>query len=351
MKLGARDFLTKPVDPELLLELVRRTVGGEVRAAPGDEVLRQINAGPSRAKLVGRSRALVEVCAQTLRVAPTASTVLILGESGTGKELVAEALHRHGPRRDGPFIVVNMAAIPESLVESELFGHVKGAFTHAIAERVGRFGAAQSGTLFIDEVGDFPLHLQAKLLRALETRTVCPVGSSVEVPVDVRFVAATSRSLVKMRKEGTFREELYYRLNVIPIHVPPLRERRQDVPLLARHFLDSFAAAAGRKAPRLAPELLRELEELDWPGNVRQLRNCVERMSVLARTDVLTTNDLPPDVRESDDVVTGTGARLESLKRSAIMQALAQFDGNRTRAAGFLGISVRTLQRKLRDWG
>jgi DNA-binding NtrC family response regulator len=245
-----------------------------------------------------------------------------------------------------------MAAIPEALVESELFGHVKGAFTHAVTDRVGRFEAADGGTLFIDEIGDFPLAMQAKLLRVLETRTLSPVGSNRAVPVNVRVVAATSRPLLKMTQAGEFREDLYYRLNVIAVALPPLRERRPDIPLLVQHFLGEFAAAAGRKPPRVAPELLQQLEALDWPGTVRQLRNCLERMSVLSRGEVLTPADLPPDLREPAEVeVSAAGARLESVKRSTILKALDQFDGNRTRAAEFLGISVRTLQRKLRDWG
>lgn len=349
MKLGAQDFLSKPVDPIKLLELIRRLLG-EADEARGPEAARRINDGLGAEKIVGRSRAWVEVCEQTLRAARTQSTVLILGESGTGKELIAEALHRNSTRRDGPFTVVNMAAIPEPLVESELFGHVKGAFTSAVASRVGRFEAARGGTLFIDEIGDFPLAMQAKLLRVLESRKITPVGTDREVPVDVRIVAATSRPLTRMLHSGEFREDLYYRLNVIAIHLPPLRDRRQDIPLLAYHFLAEFARAADRQPLRLSPELLHDLQVFDWPGNVRQLRNCLERMSVLTQKDVLTPDDLPPDVRDTDPAEPA-GSRMESLKRSAILQAIDQFGGNRTRAAEFLGISVRTLQRKLRDWG
>lgn len=352
MKLGAADFLTKPVDPVKLIESVRHLLN-EPEPGSGSEIMRRINEGLAPARIVGRSRAILDVCEQTLRAAQSSSTVLIAGESGTGKELIAEALHRHSDRRDGPFVVVNMAAIPEALVESELFGHVKGAFTTAIAARVGRFEAARGGTLFIDEIGDFPLPMQAKLLRVLETRRISAVGSDRDVQVDVRIVAATSRPLAKMVQTGEFRTDLYYRLNVIAIQLPPLSQRRQDIPALAQHFLAEFARQAGRLSVRVAPDLMRALESFNWPGNVRQLRNCLECMSVLARGEVLTLADLPPDFKESDEHAeqVAAGSRMESLKRSAILQAIEQFGGNRTRAAEFLGISVRTLQRKLREWG
>jgi DNA-binding NtrC family response regulator len=352
MKLGATDFLMKPVDPEQLLSLIKLTLEHD-ESPDGERAPPLLVDSHGESRIVGKSVALANVCQQALRAAQAQSTVLILGESGTGKELFAEAIHQNSPRKDGPFVTVNMAAIPDTLVESELFGHVRGAFTTAVASRVGRFEAANGGTLFIDEVGDFPLALQAKLLRVLENRTVTPVGGEREIAIDVRVVAATSRPLAQMRLEGQFRQDLYYRLNVILLHLPPLRERRQDIPLLARHFLSQFAVATSRKAPTLSAELVRELERLPWPGNVRQLRNCLEQMFVLATGDVLTVADLPAEVR--DEATSDTGelgaAGLESLKRSAILQALRQFDGNRTRAADFLGISVRTLQRKLRDWG
>jgi DNA-binding NtrC family response regulator len=346
MKLGASDFLTKPVDPEQLLSLVNNLLSQrETLPIPASSV-----AGFD--KIIGRSQAMTQICEQTARAARTESTVLILGESGTGKELIAEAIHKNSPRAGGPFVVVNIAAIPESLVESELFGHVKGAFTNAIASRIGRFEAAHGGTLFIDEIGDFPLHLQPKLLRVLEGRTITPVGGSLEQSVDVRVVAATSRPLVKMKSEGQFREDLYYRLNVISISLPPLRERRQDIPLLVRHFLGKFAALNRTRPLSVAADLMTELENLPWPGNIRQLRNTLERMTVMARDETLTIDDLPADVHEMAAGGAATlDAPLESIKRAAMVRALEQFDGNRTRAAEFLGISVRTLQRKLRDWG
>jgi len=352
MKLGAADFLTKPVDPVQLLGLIHRLLGPAPAGGEAATIMDRFNAPLGEAPIIGQAPALVEVCAQTLRAAASASTVLILGESGTGKELIAQALHLHSPRRDGPFTVINMAAIPEALVESELFGHVKGAFTTALTSRAGRFETARGGTLFIDEIGDFPLPLQAKLLRVLEARRLTPLGSDTEVPTDVRVVAASSRPLSRMVQTGAFREDLYYRLNVIGLQLPPLRQRRQDIPLLTQHFLAQLATATGRQPPRVVPELLRELEAGDWPGNVRQLRNCLERMFVLASGETLTPADLPADWPGSaapDDL--GGGARLEAMKRTAMLEAIAQFGGNRTRAAEFLGISVRTLQRKLKDWG
>ncbi|MDX1948596.1 MAG: sigma-54 dependent transcriptional regulator [Pirellulaceae bacterium] len=353
MKLGAADFLTKPVDPDQLLSLVNSLLGRGDSASQSAAVGNLLVDERGESRIVGSSQALVAVCEQARRAAQTQSTVLILGESGTGKELFSEAIHANSPRREGPFVTVNMAAIPETLVESELFGHVRGAFTSAVANRTGRFEAAHGGTLFIDEIGDFPLSLQAKLLRALENRTVTPVGGDREVACDVRVVAATSRPLSRMRQLGQFREDLYYRLNVISLQLPPLRERRQDVPLLARHFLAEFASRSGRKPLALSPDLARELERLPWPGNVRQLRNCLEQMHALVKGELLTLADLPADLRQDsgeEEAQVGS-ADLEAIKRTAILQALRQFDGNRTRAADFLGISVRTLQRKLRDWG
>lgn len=346
MKLGASDFLTKPVDPEQLLSLVNSLV------ADHDTLSQTPSLGEGFDKIIGRSHVMAQICEQTARAARTDSTVLILGESGTGKELIAEAIHKSSPRAAGPFVVVNIAAIPDALVESELFGHVKGAFTNAIASRVGRFESAHCGTLFIDEIGDLPLNLQAKLLRVLESRVITPVGGNLDQAIDVRVVAATSRPLIKMKNEGQFREDLFYRLNVISITLPPLRDRRQDIPLLTRHFLSKFAVLNRTRPLAVSADLMRELESLPWPGNVRQLRNTLERMTVMAHGDTLTLDDLPPDVREPhEETVVTLDAPLAAIKRAAMLRALEQFDGNRTRAAEFLGISVRTLQRKLREWG
>jgi DNA-binding NtrC family response regulator len=355
MKLGAEDYLTKPVNPDELLILIARCIEYHRK----DETIRQLQERLDERlgfeKMVGSSRAILDVFEQARMAAQADCTVLVTGESGTGKELVAEALHQNSPRKNGPFMTVNMAAVPEHLVESELFGHVKGAFTGALAARTGRFEAAHTGTLFIDEIGDFALSSQAKLLRVLENHTITPVGSNDDKQVDVRAIAATSRRLEEMVKSGAFREDLYYRLNVVTIHLPALRERPEDIPLLAMHFLKAFAAAHGKPNLEIAPDLMEFLEGFAWPGNVRQLRNAMENMVVLSRGDRLTPENLPASL-EADALVEGTAAApppksLVALQRAAVEKALADCQGHRTRAAESLGISVRTLQRKLKAWG
>ncbi len=305
--------------------------------------------------LVGASQPMHQVFEQIRRVAESDAIVLLVGESGTGKELAARAVHRNSPRRAGPFSAVNMAAVPDTLVESELFGHVKGSFTGATTDRHGRFKAADGGTLFIDEIGDLRLTSQAKLLRVLESRSITPVGGNGSETVDVRVVAATNKGLERMVAAGDFREDLYYRLNVVMIPLPPLRERRDDVPLLVRHFLAELAETYHRIPPALDRDLEQYLVTYDWPGNVRQLRNCIESMMVLADSDRLTLDDLPAMAREKPALDEPwpdlpSDMTLEELEQAAIRQALRRFDDNRTRAARSLGISVRTLQRKLKRW-
>ena len=341
IKLGADDFLLKPVDPVALLELVKRLLQRRKPGLVAPET-------PSLAAIIGKSLAVEEIRQNIRRAATTNSTVLIMGESGTGKELVARAIHASSPRSAGPLIVINMAAVPETLVESELFGHSKGAFTSAVQTRVGRFEQANHGTLFIDEIGDFPLHMQPKLLRVVEDGLVSPLGSEMETHVDVRLVAATSRPLQKLVRNGEFREDLYYRLNVIAIDLPPLRNRREDIRPLVEHFLKQLSANPAIVTHQVAPDLMQRLESLPWPGNIRQLRNCLERMCVMSQSEELTIADLPNDVAEETPVAAGD---LRTMERSAIIETLRRFDGNRTRAAEALGISVRTLQRRLRDWG
>jgi DNA-binding NtrC family response regulator len=341
IKLGADDFLLKPVDPVALLEQVKRLLQRRKPNLVTPD-------SPSLAAIVGQSPAVASIRQNIRRAGATNSTVLIMGESGTGKELVARAIHASSPRADGPLIVINMAAVPETLVESELFGHSKGAFTSAMQQRMGRFEQANHGTLFIDEIGDFPLHMQPKLLRVVEDGLVSPLGSEVEIHVDVRLVAATSRPLAKLVRNGEFREDLYYRLNVIAIELPPLRQRREDIALLVQHFLEQLAANPTIAARTVSPDLMLRLESLPWPGNIRQLRNCLERMCVMSQTEELTLNDLPTDIAEEAPVAAGD---LRTLERSAIIDTLRRFAGNRTRTAEALGISVRTLQRRLREWG
>jgi DNA-binding NtrC family response regulator len=356
MKLGAQDYLTKPVDPSELLAIVERTM----QASPPD--LEQAEGRPEAScgfeKIIGRSPQMLEVFDRIRRAAETDSLVLIQGESGTGKELVAEAIHRHSRRSEGPFVTVNMAAIPGGLVESELFGHVRGSFTGAAADRVGRFEAADCGTLFIDEIGEFELTAQAKLLRVLETLTVTPVGSNDDRCVDVRIVAATSRDLHGLIARSAFREDLYYRLNVVTIDLPPLRERRPDIPLLMDHFLSQSCAASNKPKLSITSELAEFLNTFHWPGNIRQLRNAVESMVVLARGGVLAMRDLPRHLLlaggQADEPGSAAAAQptgtLERLERAAVVQMLERCQGNRTRAAEALGISLRTLQRRLKAW-
>jgi len=346
MKLGARDYLTKPASPEALLNLVRRICDEHQieTAAP--------IADGGFTRLIGQSVALTEVVERARRAAQADSPVLILGESGTGKELLAEAIHRSSRRAQGPFIAVNMAAIPEGLVESELFGHVKGAFTGATSDRIGRFESAERGTIFIDEIGDFKLSAQASLLRVLETRKVTPVGGSDERGVDARVVAATSRRLPDRVAEGKFRDDLFYRLNVLTLQIPPLRERREDIGPLLEHYVRDLSQDGGRPAPQVSAELVEFAMTYPWPGNVRQLRNAVQSMLVMSAAEVLTINDLPDDLSQlagSENIPPAVGT-LDEIERSAVLAALEEQHGNRTRAAASLGISVRTLQRKLKSW-
>lgn len=349
MKSGARDYLTKPVDPKRLLELVHKYCVVSRTAATASS-RRTVARGGKR--LIGESPIMHRVAEQIERAARTDSTVLILGESGSGKELVAEAIHTGGRRSNNPFVVVNMAAIPETLVESELFGHVRGAFTGATTDRIGRFEQAQGGTLFIDEIGDFPIGSQAKLLRALETRQISPIGSNDLRPVDVRVVAATSRDLATLMQEGKFREDLYYRLHVVAIGLPPLRQRREDIAELTEYFLEEISQRLQRQRPRLHNDLRFYLENYEWPGNVRELRNCVESMLVLYDVPVLTLEHLPSTLTHSGDVAHADGdeATLLSVEKNVILQTLDRCHGNRTHAAAALGISVRTLQRRLKEW-
>src|SRR4051812_36309582 len=355
MKAGAYDYITKPVDADELIVVIRRALEGMQKDKELDSLRRRLDQKFGLDQIIGQSKQMKDVFAKIQRASQVDSTVLILGETGTGKELVAQALHHNSPRKKGPFVAVNCAAVPATLVESELFGHVRGAFTGATDRRVGRFEQADGGTLFIDEIGDFELGLQAKLLRVLETLTLTPVGGYEDKKVNVRVLAATSRDIRKMVAEGTFREDLYYRLNVIPIVLPPLRERPDDIPMLVEHFLKEIAASKGTPPRRISPEVMRRFQSYRWQGNVRELRNVLEQMMVLAEGEFLTERDLPDQIAESSDNLPSpreipVSLTMEELERLAITKALDQFKGNRTHAANRLGISVRTLQRKLRQY-
>ena len=355
IKAGAFDYITKPVNPVEIVLLIKRAIEGLQKDKEIDNLRRRLDQKFGVDQIVGQSKLMKDVFARIQRAAPVDSTVLILGESGTGKELVAQALHQNSPRKKGPFVPINVAAVPATLVESELFGHVRGAFTGATDKRMGRFEQADGGTLFIDEIGDFELGLQAKLLRVLETMTLTPVGGHEDRKVNVRVLAATSRDIRKMVQEGMFREDLYYRLNVIPIVLPPLRDRPDDIPILVEHFLRDIATSKGTPPRRISPEVMRRFQSYRWQGNVRELRNVLEQMMVLAEGEVLTERDLPDQIAESAQVAPNpseipTGLTMDELEKLAITKALDQCAGNRTHAANRLGISVRTLQRKLQQY-
>src|SRR5215213_7866027 len=338
IKSGAYDYVTKPVNPDELILLIRRAIETTQKDKEIDNLRRRLDQRFGLDQIVGQSKQMKDVFAKVQRAAPVDSTVLILGESGTGKELVAQALHHNSLRKKGPFVAVNCAAVPATLVESELFGHVRGAFTGATDRRMGRFEQADGGTLFIDEIGDFELGLQAKLLRVLETLQVTPVGGAEDRKVNVRVLAATSRDIKTMLKEGKFREDLYYRLNVITITLPPLRERTDDIPILCEHFLKDICEQKHTSKKRISPEVMRRFIAYRWPGNVRELRNTLESMMVLADGEMLTENDLPERITMEaiPQVATGaipSGLTMEQLERLAITKTLQECGGNRTHAA------------------
>lgn len=359
MREGAFHYVTKPINPTVLLKLVEDVVERRKLRSEVEHLRRRVNERYGIEHIIGRSRSMLDVFDVIRHVAPTRATVLVTGESGTGKELVARAIHQLSPRRDRPFIAFNCAALPANLIESELFGHEKGAFTGAANRRQGLIGAADGGTLFIDEIAELEIGLQAKMLRALEERAYTPLGSTREVKVDVRFVAATNRDLPQLVKEGKFREDLYYRLKVVQVKLPPLRERREDIPLLARHFLEAAIHEHGLKALEFDSNAVRALQNYDWPGNVRELKNSIESAAVLARGSTITTDSLPGSVPAATTAPTPStepgslfhvGMRMDEMEKGAILATLEVTEGNRTKAARMLGISLRTLQRKLKEY-
>jgi two-component system response regulator PilR (NtrC family) len=361
MKLGAYDYITKPFK----LEEIRLTVDKALeRKRLHDEnvaLKRQLRKHQGFENFIGRSRTMLEVFDTIRKTADSTSTVMITGESGTGKELAALAVHNESPRRNGPFVSVNCGAIPEGLMESELFGHVKGAFTGAVANSPGLFSAADGGTLFLDEVTEVPHTVQVKLLRAIQERQVRRVGDTRDMKVDVRLVAASNRDLTRAVAEGLLREDLFYRLNVIPIHLPALRERREEIPLLVAHFIDKIGRATGKAVHGVSPEALAVLEAYHWPGNVRELENVIERAIVLGNGGLITPDSFPPNLvhpSEGPEIpldVPDDGLNLEGmidrLERQYIQQALHRTGGNQTRAAALLGLSFRQLRYKVRKHG
>ena len=365
MKAGAWDYLTKPTDNDELLAVVQKAAE-HVRLARENRDLKKQIGQLRETRLIGDSPAMRKVTDLVEQVGPSEANVLILGESGTGKELVAQLLHEHSLRKDGPLVKVNCAALPETLLESELFGYVRGAFTGATQDKPGRFQLAAGGTLFLDEIGELPMTLQAKILRALQERIVEPLGSVTPASVDVRFIAATNRDLPAMIAAGQFREDLYYRLNVLEIRIPPLRERAEDIPLLVDYLLAKLCRKNNRPVRTVSREFLDALARHEWRGNVRELENVLERSLILCRGDMLDVRDLPehllsphrPGSAPNQTAPSGAMSQgslpenpLEAAERRALEETLRRHAGHRERTAEALGISRRTLQYRLKKYG
>jgi len=361
MKLGAEDYVPKPFDNDEIRLVVRRALERTELARENRMLRARLERELGWGNLIGAGPAMRRVFATIQKVAETDLTVLIRGESGTGKELVAQALHQHSARKQGPFVAVNCAAISRELVESELFGHEKGAFTGAEARRVGRFESADGGTIFLDEIGDMLPETQAKVLRVLQERSFERVGGSKTIQVDVRVVAATHRDLERDVREGRFRQDLYYRLQVLELDMPPLRERREDVPALAARFLEQLAERHGRTARRLAPDALGALSRYAWPGNVRELRNVVERAAVLAPNEEIRAEDLsfpaaragaePAAEAEGQPFADAKRTAVEQFERAFLLRALRENEGNISRTAEAIGMVRQSLQQKIRELG
>jgi DNA-binding NtrC family response regulator len=364
-ELGAYWFLEKPIQPSVLRVLLERAIAHARLAEETQRLQRQLSQSGTMGQMAGTSARMRQIFSLVEQVAPSKAAVLITGESGTGKELVARALHSLSPRANGPFVALNCAAMPEALIESELFGHEKGAFTGAVERRAGCFELAQGGTLLLDEIGDMPLNTQAKLLRVLEDSRVRRLGGRTEMVVDVRVVASTNKNLPEAIRQSQFREDLYYRLNVFEIQLPPLRDRMDDVPVVARVLLEELNRKHGTQVTEIAPEAMELLRQHRWPGNVRELRNALERAVILAGEGTVQTRHLPPSVAPSgapreapaavaaggeDVVVLPVGTTIDDAERALVRRTLVMTKGNKTRAAEILGISLKTLFNKLKGY-
>jgi two-component system response regulator AtoC len=355
---GAHDYLSKPFSPEEILLRMKKAEEGERLKEDNIRLRREVERRYSFHRIVGKSDVMQALFDKVRKVAATKATILIHGESGTGKELFARAIHYTSPRRGGPFVAINCGAIPENLLESELFGHVKGAFTGAVGHKRGLFEEAGGGTILLDEIGELPLPLQVKLLRVLQEEEIRKVGDTRTQKTDVRVIAATARLLEDEVAEGTFREDLFYRINVITLDIPPLRERREDIPMLAEHYLAECTARAGDLVREFSPEALQAIMNYPWPGNVRELVNAVERAVILAEGEKVQPADLPAAVagaRDAPPVFGEEGLNLKrnraALERRLIKEALRQSVGNRSKTAALLGIGLRNLMYKLKEYG
>ncbi len=356
LRAGADNFVQKPWDNEKLLADIRTAITKQRSLQEVTQLRRTLKQRYSFDNIVGKSDVMGKLLDTVAQVAPAKTTVLIQGESGTGKELIAKAIHTASPRRDKPFVAINTGAVPTDLLESTLFGHVKGAFTSAVATKKGLFETADGGTLFLDEIGTMPLDTQAKVLRALQERRFLPVGGNAEIAVDVRIVAATNVNLQTAVKEGRFREDLFYRLSVINLDLPPLRQRREDVPLLAAHFLKRYSDENGFELRSLAPDALRAMMDYEWPGNVRELENAMERGVVLSTTPTVTLDILPPQLSGTVYTAAALDTKsdsslfdiMEEIERRIISDRLERCNWNQTEAAEFLKIPLSTLNQKIK---
>ena len=353
VKLGAYDYIAKPFEIEELLLVADKALGERALRNKVARLQREVEERFGLGNIIAKSSAMRDVVALVQRIAASTASVLITGESGTGKELIARGIHYNSPRASGPFIGVNLAAVPEGLIESELFGHERGAFTGAAARKDGRFSLADGGTLFLDEIGEISPSVQVKLLRFLQEHEFERVGGTQTIRVDVRVIAATNRNLVEEVAKGRFREDLYYRLNVVALEMPPLRDRKSDIPALAKFFLDRYLQENAKALDGFAPETLELLMAYDWPGNVRELENAVERAVVLAAGPLIEPRHLPPNVRPRTTpagMPIIPGATLRDLERYAILETLRATGGSTSKAAELLGISVRTIQYRLHEY-
>jgi len=354
VKLGAFDYLSKPFTPDEFRVATRRALNGRKMLIENLYLRRELESKGEFDLVVGKSRAMARVLDVVRQVSPAESTVLITGESGTGKELIACEIHRHSLRRNAPFVVVDCGALVETLFESELFGHVKGSFTGAHETKHGRFEVADGGTIFLDEISNISLNIQAKLLRVIQEREVTRIGSSRPIKVDIRILAATNENLEDLVRKGKFREDLFYRLSVVPIHLPPLKERREDIPLLVEHFLQKYNKRAKKNITAVTSRVIKALQDYDWPGNIRELENTVERAVVLSKTDVIELEDLMyhgiSAGSQSLGPVDGRFRTLEEVEKEYIRAVLRAQYGNKSKAAEILGIDRKTLWAKIKKY-